>query len=148
MLDDPSEQERQILGAIPYQRNTVILHTDISVLPRNRRAWASWNYHILDREQHSVAITYNMDILQRLGSEQIYCVTLNVPDAIDPGKIIREFSYDHPVFNAEGVAAQRRRDEINGVRNTFFAGAYWGYGFHEDGMNSALEVCRHFGIEL
>jgi uncharacterized protein len=148
MLADPSKEEKRILGAIPYQQNLTILHTDKSVLPTRPRAWASWNYHILDREQNTVAITYNMNILQRLGTDQVYCVTLNLPKAIDRKRIIRTIKYHHPVFTPEGIKVQKQKGKISGRRNTYYCGAYWGYGFHEDGVNSAFEVCSHFGLSL
>jgi predicted NAD/FAD-binding protein len=148
LLADPTEAEREVLGALPYQRNEVILHTDASILPRSRRAWASWNYSRLCEEQGNVAITYNMNILQSLRSAEPFCVTLNRTEAIDPEKVIRCFTYHHPVYTTLGVAAQKQHERINGVRRTYFCGAYWGYGFHEDGVNSALSVCRHFGKGL
>ena len=144
MLADPSMLEREILGAIPYQRNEAVLHTDQSVLPKSRRAWASWNYHILDAEDHRVALTYNMNILQGIPTRDQFCVTLNNSDAIDPDKVIKRMVYDHPVFTSEGVAAQARQHEINGVNRTYFVGAYWRHGFHEDGVVSALNALDHF----
>jgi predicted NAD/FAD-binding protein len=144
MLTDPSSEEREILGAIPYQPNDVVLHTDTSVLPRRRLAWAAWNYHIPRLPQERVAITYNMNILQRLQSHTPFLVTLNMTQAIDPSKIIKRLSYDHPMFTPAGVAAQSRQGEINGVNRTYFCGAYWRYGFHEDGVVSALNALDHF----
>jgi len=144
MLADPSMLEREILGAIPYQRNEAVLHTDQSVLPKSRRAWASWNYHILDGEDDRVALTYNMNILQGIPTQDQFCVTLNNSDAIDPDKVIKRMVYDHPVFTTEGVAAQARQHEINGVNRTYFVGAYWRHGFHEDGVVSALNALDHF----
>ncbi len=148
ILEDASENERAILGAIPYQRNEVVLHTDTRLLPRNRRAWSSWNYHLGTHPQDSAALTYNMNLLQGLQSEQTFCVTLNHTSAIDPQKILRQFSYSHPVFSLEGMAAQQRWHEINGVNNTWFCGAYWRNGFHEDGVVSALRVAAAFGETL
>jgi len=144
MLDDPTALEREILGAIPYQRNDAVLHTDSSVLPRSRRAWAAWNYHIPDGQRSRVALTYNMNILQGLRLAEPICVTLNHADAIDPQKIIRRMSYDHPLYTTAGVAAQARHGEINGVNRTYYVGAYWGNGFHEDGVVSALRALDHF----
>jgi predicted NAD/FAD-binding protein len=148
MLADPSDAEREILAAIPYQENLTILHTDSSLLPRRKAAWASWNYHIPREELGRVALTYYMNMLQSLTSPIDFCVTLNQPDIIDRTKIIREFNYHHPVYTPQGPLAQIRRQEINGVNRTYFCGAYWGYGFHEDGVNSALAVCEHFGKSL
>jgi predicted NAD/FAD-binding protein len=148
LLSDASDQEREILEAIPYQQNEVILHTDTSLLPRRRLAWASWNYHIPREPRDQVAITYNMNILQNLPAPEPLCVTLNCDQAIDPEKVIRRFTYHHPVYTQAALAAQKRADHINGLNRTYFCGAYWGYGFHEDGVNSALAVCRHFGKGL
>ena len=148
MLADPSDSEQEILAAIPYQENLTILHTDSSLLPKRKVAWASWNYHIPREELGRVALTYYMNMLQSLSSPIDFCVTLNRPDIIDQTTIIREFNYHHPVYAPEGPLAQKRRQEINGVNRTYFCGAYWGYGFHEDGVNSALAVCEHFGKSL
>ena len=148
MLTDASAQERAILGALPYQANQAVLHTDDSILPRQRRAWASWNYHRLHEEQAHVTITYNMNMLQSLRAPETFCVTLNRTAMIDPDKVIQKMTYHHPVYTAAGVAAQKRHREINGVNRTHFCGAYWGYGFHEDGVNSALAVCQYFGKGL
>lgn len=148
MLADPSDAEREILAAIPYQENLTILHTDSSLLPKRKAAWASWNYHIPREELGRVALTYYMNMLQSLTSPIDFCVTLNRPETIDQTKIIREFNYHHPVYTPQGPLAQIRRQEINGVNRTYFCGAYWGYGFHEDGVNSALAVCEHFGKSL
>lgn len=144
ILADPSSEERGILGAIPYQPNDVVLHTDTSVLPQRRLAWAAWNYHIPRLPQERVAVTYNMNILQRLQSRTPFLVTLNMTQAIDPSKIIKRLSYDHPMFTPAGVAAQTRQGDINGVNRTYFCGAYWRYGFHEDGVVSALNALDHF----
>lgn len=144
MLDDASPLEREVLGAIPYQRNEAVLHTDHSLLPKTRRAWASWNYHILNGGDSRVALTYNMNILQGLPSSDQFLVTLNNSEAIDPDKVIKHMVYDHPVFTTEGVAAQARQGEINGVNRTYFVGAYWRHGFHEDGVVSTLNALEHF----
>lgn len=145
MLAQATPAERAILGAIPYQENDVVLHTDASLLPRARRAWASWNYHVPDTPAPLATVTYHMNRLQGLQAPVEFCVTLNGTDRIDPALILRRFSYWHPVFSAEGLAAQRRHAEISGVGGLHFCGAYWGYGFHEDGVNSALTVGAHFG---
>jgi len=148
ILEDPSGPEKEILGSIPYQENQAVLHSDESILPSKRAAWASWNYHIPKAELGRVALTYDMNILQSLGAPIEYCVTLNLPDAADPSKKIKEMLYHHPVYNPKSLAARNRHPEINGVNRTYFCGAYWGYGFHEDGVNSALEVAKHFGKSL
>jgi predicted NAD/FAD-binding protein len=148
MLDDPSEVEREVLGAIPYQENEAILHTDPGVLPRARRAWACWNYHIPRARRDRVAVTYNMNLLQRLDTETIYNVTLNYHDAVDEARIIKRISYHHPMYTLATIGAQKRKSEIDGVRETFYCGAYWGFGFHEDGVRSALDVCAQMGEGL
>ena len=144
MLSDPSRLEREILGAIRYQSNEAVLHTDESLLPRRRLAWAAWNYHIADRQPGPASVTYNMNILQGLKSPQTYCVTLNDSARVDPDKVIKHITYDHPWFTRESVAAQSRHAEINGANRTFFCGAYWRNGFHEDGVVSALTALDHF----
>ncbi len=142
MLADPSEAEREILGAIPYQRNEAVLHTDASLMPRRRAAWASWNFHLAARPAGRSTVTYWMNNLQRLRAGREYLVTLNRGAEIDPEKTIRRFEYDHPVYTAAGVAAQSRHGEIGGARGTHYCGAYWGWGFHEDGVRSALRACE------
>ncbi|HMA31620.1 MAG TPA: FAD-dependent oxidoreductase [Casimicrobiaceae bacterium] len=144
ILADATAREREILGAIGYQRNDVVLHTDARLLPRSRRAWAAWNYHVPVGASGPVALTYNMNILQSLDSRRPFLVTLNRGDAIDPGQVIKRLSYDHPLFTPAAVAAQARQHEINGPLNTYFCGAYWRYGFHEDGVVSALAALGHF----
>lgn len=140
LLEKPTQEEQAVLGAIPYQNNEVILHTDTHLLPRNRRAWASWNYHLDRLQQERAVLTYNMNTLQRLDSPHTFCVTLNDSAQIDPRKILGRFQYAHPVFTLEGIDAQERWQEINGVKRTWFCGAYWQNGFHEDGVVSALRV--------
>jgi predicted NAD/FAD-binding protein len=142
LLADPSEPEREVLGAIPYQRNEAVLHTDKAMLPRRRTAWSSWNFHLADGPPRGSTVTYWMNNLQRLRAEREYLVTLNRGEAIDPAKVLRRFEYDHPVYTAAGVAAQARHAEISGVRHTHYCGAYWGWGFHEDGVASALRACE------
>jgi predicted NAD/FAD-binding protein len=142
MLADSSEGECEVLGAIPYQRNEAVLHADTSLMPRRRAAWSSWNFHLADRPPRRSTVTYWMNNLQRLRTDRQYLVTLNRSKEIDPAKIIRRFEYDHPVYTAEGVAAQARHAEISGVRRTHYCGAYWGWGFHEDGVVSALRACE------
>lgn len=148
MLDDASAAETDILSAIPYQANEVVLHTDTRLLPVHRRAWSSWNYHLTAEEQSHAVLTYDMNILQGLQSRHTFCVTLNHTNAIDPSKILRKFSYSHPVFTLAGMQAQQRWHEINGVNHTWFCGAYWRNGFHEDGVASALRICKAFGESL
>ncbi len=145
MLADPSEAEREILGAIPYQRNEAVLHTDASLLPRRRSAWASWNFHLTDRPAGRTTVTYWMNNLQRLRAEREFLLTLNRSEQIDPRKMLQSFTYEHPVYTAEGVAAQARHAEISGVRRTHYCGAYWGWGFHEDGVVSAMRACERAG---
>ena len=148
MLADPSPTEVEILSAFPYQRNEVLLHTDTSVLPRTRRAWASWNYHVREPAQAAATVTYNMNILQTLSARETFCVTLNEHDGIDPGRILRKLAYEHPLYTTARDRAQARHQELVNTNNTSFCGAYWGYGFHEDGVNSALVVGKAFGKEL
>lgn len=149
LLSDASTAEHEILGAIAYQPNVATLHTDERFLPRNHRARASWNYHLgVTGDEPRATLTYWMNALQSLESEHEILVTLNRHDEVDPDTVLGRFDYDHPVFDAAAMAAQARRHEIQGVNGTFFAGAYWGYGFHEDGVRSALDVCRHFGVTL
>ncbi len=148
MLEDPTNMERDVLGSIPYQENLTILHTDASLLPPQRTAWASWNYHLPKEEKGRVALTYNMNILQNLKATEVFCVTLNMPDKIHPDRVLQRIIYHHPVYDPNSLTARRKQDEINGKNRTYFCGAYWGYGFHEDGVNSALSVCKHFGKTL
>ncbi|SJL83312.1 NAD(P)/FAD-dependent oxidoreductase [Vibrio palustris] len=143
MLSDATSLEQEILGAIPYQANDVTLHTDTTILPKHQSAWASWNYWLAgekNEEKRLPAVTYNMNILQQIDAPHTFCVTLNRDNAIDPTKILRQFTYHHPVFTVDGLRAQRRRNEINGHQHVWFCGAYWYNGFHEDGVRSALDV--------
>ena len=144
MLRDATPEERAVLAAIPYQANDVVLHTDASLLPRRRRAWAAWNYHIFPEARQRVAVTYNMNLLQGLDAPEQLLVTLNCADRIEPSRVLARFRYDHPVFLPGSVEAQARMAEISGVRRTFYCGAYWRNGFHEDGVCSALQALRHF----
>lgn len=143
-----TDREHEILGAIPYQPNEAVLHTDRTLLPRRRRAWASWNYHLLPEPTGMTTVTYHMNRLQALTADREFCVTLNRSSAIDPGKVLRTFSYAHPVFTAAGARAQARHHEISGVNRTHYAGAYWRWGFHEDGVASGVRVAEHFGAKL
>ncbi|MFH1999638.1 MAG: FAD-dependent oxidoreductase [Planctomycetota bacterium] len=148
MVENPTPQEREVLGAIAYQENETVLHTDASLLPANRKVWASWNYRIPRNRQDRVAVTYNMNELQGLDAKETFCVTLNQTGSIDPEKVIKRMTYTHPVFTPEARAAQKRHAEISGADRIHYCGAYWGYGFHEDGVKSALAVGRQFGKGL
>jgi uncharacterized protein len=148
LLADPSEAERQILGAIPYQENVATLHTDERVMPASRRAWASWNAWIPETPRGRATLTYDMNRLQALETPEPLFVSLNMDDRIYPQRVLKRLRYHHPVYTPEGVKAQRRHGEIDGRRGTHFCGAYWSYGFHEDGVQSALRVCRAFGKGL
>lgn len=142
LLHDADARERAILGAIRYQSNDTVLHTDASLLPRNRRAWAAWNAFVPRKPGQACTVSYCMNLLQGIESPQPFVVTLNRTDAIDPSKILRHMRYHHPVYDRASVAAQRRKHEIQGRRRTWFAGAYWGFGFHEDGIASAVDVVQ------
>jgi len=148
MLADPTDLERDILSVIPYQENVAVLHTDDTLMPKKKIAWASWNCHVPKAETGRVALTYDMNRLQSLDATEQFCVTLNMPDAIRPHKIIASLIYHHPVYDPISLNARQRQDELNGQNRTYYCGAYWGYGFHEDGVNSALAVCKHFGKTL
>jgi uncharacterized protein len=141
ILADATHREREILESIPYQHNEAVLHTDASLLPSDRKAWAAWNAFVPDQPHEACTISYCMNLLQGLTSREPLVVTLNRTAAIDPAKILRRMQYRHPVYTEASVAAQSRRAEIQGQRNTWFAGAYWGWGFHEDGIRSAVDVC-------
>ncbi len=143
LLSDPSRAEREVLGAMTYQRNETILHTDARLLPRCRRAWAAWNYCVPPVASDAAAVTYNMNLLQDLESPEPFCVTLNRTADVDPAKVIARMTYHHPLYTYATIAAQRRWAEVNGVNRTYFCGAYWGHGFHEDGVRSALAVVSH-----
>ena len=142
LLADPTEQERAILGAIRYQQNETVLHTDASLLPRKKRAWASWNYYLPSAQASTPTVTYNMNILQGLTSPQPFCVSLNRHEEIDAQHVVQSMTYHHPIYDLATLDAQQRRNEISGVRNTHYCGAYWGYGFHEDGARSGIEVAE------
>ncbi|MEA2370315.1 MAG: uncharacterized protein QOH12_709 [Solirubrobacteraceae bacterium] len=148
VLEDPSTAERDLLGAFPYQPNEAVLHTDRSVLPRRRATWQAWNYHLFADPRPMTTVTYYMNHLQKLAAPVDFCVTLNMTDRIDPSQIIEVIPYAHPVYTQAGVAAQTRWSEISGVRRTHYCGAYWGWGFHEDGVVSAQRVCQAFGFRV
>lgn len=148
LLAEPSRVEREILGAIGYAANDVVLHTDTRLLPKRRRAWASWNYRLGGLTAQQAAVTYNMNILQGIESPETFCVSLNQTEAIDPELILARFSYAHPQYSLAGITAQTRADELLGDHHSYFCGAYWGNGFHEDGVVSALRVAAAFGESL
>jgi predicted NAD/FAD-binding protein len=149
ILSDPTRRESEILGAIPYQANEAVLHTDSTLLPRRRSARAAWNYHLLRQPQSLSTVTYYMNHLQRFDADRDFCVTLNRSDAIAPERVIRKIAYSHPVFTPDGVAAQTQHAAISSLASrTHYCGAYWGWGFHEDGVASALRACAPFGVSL
>jgi len=148
LLAEPSTTEQQILGALPYADNDVVLHTDTRLLPKRPLAWASWNYRLGGPTSQPAALTYNMNILQGLRSDTTFCVSLNQTDAIDPSKILARYTYAHPQYSLAGVAAQARWEELLGANHSYFCGAYWANGFHEDGVISGLRVARAFGEAL
>ena len=145
LLADPSPAEQEVLGAVAYRRNEAVLHTDAQMLPRSRRAWAAWNYHLGNSDTGVPTVTYLMNRLQRLDSQHSICVTLNRTDEIDSAKVHRVIEYHHPVFDHAALGAQLRWAEVNGVRRTWYCGAWWGYGFHEDGAASAVRVVDSIG---
>lgn len=149
MLENPTDKESEILGALPYQMNQVVLHTDERLMPKKKLAWAAWNYHIPQRANDCAMVTYNMNMLQNFDdAPETLMVTLNRSQEIDPAKIIDSYHYSHPVFSLDGVKAQQRHSEISGHNRTHYCGAYWFNGFHEDGVNSGLRVAEAFGISL
>jgi uncharacterized protein len=145
LLTDPSPREREVLSAMRYRRNDVLLHTDATLMPRCRRAWASWNYRSTRGDAaRPPLVTYHMNELQRIESPVDFFVTLNDEGRVAPERVLGRFCYDHPVFDSAATAAQARHSEIDGERNTYFCGAYWRNGFHEDGVASALAALEHF----
>ena len=148
ILNDPTNAEKDILSSIPYQKNEVLLHTDSSVLPKRKLAWASWNYQLDSDPDLPVVLTYNMNILQSINCKETLCVTLNDYNSVDKSKVLKKITYEHPIFTVAGIDAQKRKSEISGVNNTHYCGAYWRNGFHEDGVLSALDVCKDFGEQL
>ena len=148
LLGDANKDETDILSAMTYSDNSVILHTDINLLPKRKMAWASWNYQLTNNRMKPASVTYNMNILQGLDTEHTFCVTLNQKYDIDPTKVLREFTYQHPVFTIASIKAQQQRNKICGQQHTHFAGAYWYNGFHEDGVRSAVEVAARFDCYL
>lgn len=148
LLDDASLLEKSILSDISYTANDVVLHTDTQMLPKAKKAWASWNYQLDNNRTRPASVTYNMNILMGLKEPETFCVTLNQSSNIDPKQILASFVYHHPVFNQTSFAAQQRRQQICGHQHTHFAGAYWYNGFHEDGVRSAVDVAKRLGVEL
>ncbi|MGC5703512.1 FAD-dependent oxidoreductase [Pseudomonas sp. NFXW11] len=148
LLASPSHAEQEILQALPYADNEVLLHTDTRLLPKRRLAWASWNYRLDASGENAAAVTYNMNILQGLNSSSTFCVSLNQSPAIDPAKVLARFTYAHPQYSLDAVAAQARWSELQGAQHSFYCGAYWANGFHEDGVVSALRVAQAFGEQL
>lgn len=148
LLEEASDVERAVLGAIAYQPNDALLHTDARVMPRARRAWSSWNALVPARPRERVLVTYWMNLLQGLDTPEPLFVTLNGADRVDPARVLRRMTYHHPAYSAAAIAAQKRHAEIDGGGGVHFCGAYWGYGFHEDGVASALAVTRSFGLGL
>lgn len=148
MLAQPSTAEQEILGALPYAENDVVLHTDTRLLPKRPLAWASWNYRLGGGEQQLAAVTYDMNILQGIEGDTTFCVSLNQTDTIEPSKVLARYRYAHPQYSLTGVSAQARWHELAGVNHTWFCGAYWANGFHEDGVVSGLRVASAFGESL
>jgi predicted NAD/FAD-binding protein len=148
ILTDPTPTEQEVLGAIPYRDNEVVLHTDTSVLPRRRRAWGAWNYTIPHEIGDDVRVTYDMNILQNLPGPTTFCVSLNASDHIHPDSILFHTTYRHPQYSVAGFRAQARHDEISGRNRSHYCGAYWGYGFHEDGVRSGVRVAEALGVRF
>jgi predicted NAD/FAD-binding protein len=148
LLATPSADERAVLGTLTYASNDVVLHTDTRLLPRRRKAWASWNYRLGGAEQAPAALTYNMNILQGIDAPVTFCVSLNQTAQIDPAQVLARFSYSHPQYSLAALAAQARQGELQGRQHSYYCGAYWGNGFHEDGVLSALKVAEYFGERL
>jgi predicted NAD/FAD-binding protein len=146
LLADPDRMEHETLSDLRYQSNRAVLHTDASLLPRERRAWASWNYHRLEAGQEEATLTYYLNRLQGINSATPVLVTLNRDEAIHPDKVLARMEYAHPVMDPAAEQAKGRHGEISGARRTWFVGAYWGYGFHEDGVRSAVKLCRAMGV--
>lgn len=148
LLATPSAAERDILGALRYADNDVVLHTDTRLLPERPLAWASWNYRLGGPVSQPAAVTYNMNILQGIRSATTFCVSLNQTDAIDPARILGRYRYAHPQYSLDGLRAQARWQELLGAQHSYYCGAYWANGFHEDGVVSALRVAEAFGERL
>ncbi|WP_408596054.1 NAD(P)/FAD-dependent oxidoreductase [Pseudomonas sp. PLMAX] len=148
LLEQPSIAEREVLGALEYADNEVLLHTDTRLLPSRRKAWASWNYRLGGPAHAPAAVTYNMNILQGLDAPVTFCTSLNQGDSVAPSKVLARFNYAHPQYSLAAMAAQARQGELQGNQHSYFSGAYWANGFHEDGVVSALDVAQSFGERL
>jgi len=148
LLNDASDDETRILGGIAYQPNEVVLHTDTRLLPKRRAAWAAWNYLLGRDSQQQATLSYNMNMLQGIAADTTCVVTLNATAQIDQDKILRQFVYAHPVYNNSTMQSQQQRATINGVNNSYFCGAYWYNGFHEDGVRSAVDVAALLGVDF
>lgn len=148
VLDDASPEEQAVLNCFPYRRSRAVLHTDTSLLPRRVQAWASWNYYVPTSKTAGATVTYDLRRLQGLRTDHALLLTLNDAERIAPAKILDSFEYAHPAYSLRSVSAQARHADISGVRHTHYCGAYWGFGFHEDGVNSALRVAAAFGLGL
>ncbi|MCB1636873.1 MAG: dehydrogenase, partial [Xanthomonadales bacterium] len=146
-LEQPSAAEHEVLNALPFERNDVVLHTDVSLLPRRRRAWAAWNALKLAGVEDRCTVSYSMNLLQSLPGPTQFVVTLNGTDRIDPARILRRLDYAHPIYTIAGARARARRAEINGVDRIWYCGAYWGHGFHEDGLRSGVKVAQALGVQ-
>ena len=144
LIKSPTQDEKNVLKAIPYKDNEVILHFDERFMPRRKLAWAAWNYHVTEDSSSPVSLTYNMNILQNLKTNVPVLVTLNPQEKIDKHKIIKKLSYAHPQYSLKSIEAQSKHHLISGVNRTSFAGAYWGNGFHEDGVKSAIDAIEQF----
>ncbi|WP_144395101.1 NAD(P)/FAD-dependent oxidoreductase [Pleionea sediminis] len=148
LLAKPTDAQSQVLGNLEYQNNEVVLHTDTSLLPRNKTTWSSWNYRLKEGDSDRATLSYSMNILQRLTCKTQFVVTLNDTQSIDPNQILGSYQYQHPVYNRGSLESQSKRDSINGVGNIWFCGAYWYAGFHEDGLRSALDVVNGLGVNI
>ncbi len=148
MLSEPTKTQKEVLGAFRYQPNEAYLHTDLSLLPSRRKAWASWNYRLSEEPDRPASVTYDLSRLQNVSSPQPLLQTLNPTQPIDTTKVLQKLQFEHPLFDKNTRQAQQQRDRLHEDGKIFFCGAYWGYGFHEDGVQSALAVCRHFKVIL
>lgn len=148
LLDEPTPAEKEVLGAFPYQPNRAVLHTDLRMLPESRRCWASWNYRLPRDAEGGASVTYDLSRLQQIPTQRPLLLTLNDRGVIDRDKVIQQFQFRHPAYTARSIGAQQRHRLISGRRRTHYCGAYWGFGFHEDGVNSALRIARDFDIGL